>query len=157
LSLIHEEVEVAWCAYLAGLLDGEGYIAVAGPWPPQPRIDVTMCELAAVQACHARYGGSLLFYDRSRELGQGNRRPVHQWVASGRGVIRPLRDALPHLRVKQEQARITLAVAGGMRDQGGWTLTQAEAEARRRAYHRCRELNRRGRNEAASAAGEEER
>src|SRR5262245_26764669 len=47
-----------WCGYLAGLLDGEGYVGV-GKQALQAEVAVGMCEAQAVAKLHTIYGGSL--------------------------------------------------------------------------------------------------
>jgi hypothetical protein len=57
-ELLDTSDAVAWAAYFAGILDGEGYIGVQRTKGHlAPRISVRMCDHEVVVALHERYGG----------------------------------------------------------------------------------------------------
>lgn len=140
LALFTDPRPLEWRAYLAGLLDGEGCIGVfASEECHVAKVKVSMCERAPLDELHSHYGGGLNLHRPSNPMW----RDSWGWTVTGRGCIAPLRDALPFLRVKAEQARIVLAIAAGTSERGVH-LPAAERNRRRRAYHELRRLNARG-------------
>jgi hypothetical protein len=131
-ELLDTSDAVAWAAYFAGILDGEGYIGVQRTKGHlAPRISVRMCDHEVVVALHERYGGW---------------RDSAYWIVQGRQVCTPLRDALPYLRLKGEQARLALSVGVVIRPRGTQQrLTDEERARREDVYVRIRALNKRGR------------
>lgn len=92
-------------AYLAGLIDGEGYIGVKRSGRSfHARIQVRMVDEPAIAFLRDTLGGS---YYREKE--QPGRRPLYCWQASDAAAARILHAVLPYLRVKREQAETVLA------------------------------------------------
>jgi hypothetical protein len=108
LTLWDEEQSIAWCAWLAGLLDGEGCITIR----PQrrstflPAVRVVMCDEEPVTRLYAQYGGSFVLRPRPAPW-----RDAFSWQVTGRACQQPLKDALPYLVVKHRQAALVLEVA----------------------------------------------
>jgi hypothetical protein len=144
LTLLDEEANREWCAWLAGILDAEGWIGMRMRWrkgmAPTAAVAVKMCEPAVVRALHDRYAGRFALNARVER-----QRPTYEWVVAGRGCVGPLRDALssPFLLIKREQAVVVLEAAR-LTCPHGVSASDLDRAARVRAYHRCRELNRRG-------------
>lgn len=93
-------------AYLAGLIDGEGYIGVKRSRDSfSARIQVRMVDEPAIAFLAATLGGT---YYREREHA-ANRRPLYCFQASDLKAETILRAVLPYLRVKREQANTVLA------------------------------------------------
>jgi len=103
-------------AYLAGLVDGEGYIGIKksaaykcqGRKTPgyHARIQVRMVDEAAIRLLAETLGG---WYYREREA-HANRRALFCYQASDKSAELILRKLLPFLRVKAEQAKSVLAL-----------------------------------------------
>jgi hypothetical protein len=101
--------DVATLAYLAGILDGEGYIGVkrsANPGRVTPghhaRVSVKMNTPAPAVALLAEtFGG--------RHASE-NGRAMMCWQVTDAAAERTLRALLPYLRVKREQAENALAL-----------------------------------------------
>ena len=158
-------------AYLAGLIDGEGYIGIKKLKPTnrrrspsyQARIQVRMVEEAAIAFLAETLGGS--YYLESAHAANG--RPLFCYQASDAKAERVLRTVLPYLRVKRENAETVIAFrkwqAGqrkhrtkvtGYRDFRHWTgkpvripnlaLSDEYLFECERLYLRCKVLNRTG-------------
>jgi hypothetical protein len=142
-ELLDTSDAVAWAAYFAGILDGEGYIGVQRTKGHlAPRISVRMCDHEVVVALHERYGGCLCH----ATSWESHWRDSAYWIVQGRQVCTPLRDALPYLRLKGEQARLALSVGVVIRPRGTQQrLTDEERARREDVYVRIRALNKRGR------------
>jgi hypothetical protein len=141
LTLFDEEADRTWCAYFAGLLDGEGYIGALNSLTPL--VAIAMCEPDAVSAVYDRYRGHFSRRDGQRQTWRAS----YRWHVSGSLCVAPLRDALPFLRVKREQALIVLGIAPAVASRGYYGragLPELERQRRVRAYHKLRYLNRRG-------------
>jgi hypothetical protein len=97
-------------AYAAGLIDGEGCILIIRGKPrgvrvtPQYslRIVVGMSVLTGVKFLHELFGGSISVR-ANREY-----KPVNVWSVQTIQAEGVLRNILPYLRVKKEEARIGL-------------------------------------------------
>ena len=122
-------------AYVAGLIDGEGCISVnrsktKSDYIYSARIDVGMSAKAGplLKMLHTQFGGGL------RQIRKRTRRwaAAYAWGVFGHAAGRLLRDLLPHLVLKRQQASLGIElqdmIAGKTR---GWTK-------------KMRELNRKG-------------
>jgi hypothetical protein len=141
MTLFDEERGLAERAYLAGLLDGEGWI---GMWHPRGsgvygcRVGIRMTDRQPIDVMFRRYGGTFSLDESSRP---SHWRAIFEWKVCGRSCLPVLRDALPFLLVKRLQARIVLAVAASY---DGGRLDVMERERRRIAYLVLKSLNARG-------------
>jgi hypothetical protein len=92
--------------YLAGLLDGEGHIAVQNKKHPCGRIQVNMTDAEPLEWCAATFGGNFTGpYDK----GPG-KKLVYRWsTAQADTVSRILSLVRPHLKVKGQDADSVLS------------------------------------------------
>lgn len=97
-------------AYLAGILDGEGYFGIRkhkGDGKVNPRyqeeVKVSMVEVAPIRMLRDLFGGNV-----SKQ--KGTNRPLHRYEASDKvaGVL--CATLLPYLIVKRRNARIILSM-----------------------------------------------
>ena len=92
-------------AYVAGLIDGEGCVHVdARSLTAVVTVGMTARALDVLTALHRQFGGSLC---RSRAA-TGKWEEAHAWSASGPRAAGLLRQVLPHLIIKAEQARLAI-------------------------------------------------
>ena len=118
-------------AYLAGIIDGEGCIAIYGyhgNWIMSHgkrhrgfRLDVKvgMGEPEAVQLLMKTFGGSIYV----RKITPNGNKPSYSWTVSAKLAIACLRQLIPFLRVKKAQAEIALEfwdVREAMGHKYGW-------------------------------------
>ena len=137
-------------AYVAGLIDGEGCVSVqkaTNGWSHSPRVDVGMTVVAIdlLNALKAEYGGAV----RRTRPATDKWAEAWAWCASGPAAVTVLARCLPHLVLKEEQARLALKV-----DEIKLSLPETSAGRRRwdeDAGARCaaikdriQELNRKG-------------
>lgn len=143
-------------AYLAGLIDGEGYIGVkrtkrkdATSPIYHERIQVRMVHEGAIALLADTLGGS---YYRERAHAN-NSRPLFCYQASDAKAAEILARLLPYLIVKRESAQNVLRLRASKNDprarlRGGMTqrrLMDADVLAEREAiYLRAKDLNRVG-------------
>lgn len=101
-------------AYIAGLIDGEGYIGIRrfkgktnGRVTPgyQERIQVRMVDEQAINFLADTLGGT--YYAEKPHAHKG--RPLYCYSASDKIAVRIIRTVLPYLRVKRAVAEKVLA------------------------------------------------
>ncbi len=155
-------------AYIAGLIDGEGYVGIKktttkrnGRVNPQyqERIQVRMVNEGAIRFLADTLGGK--YYKESPSVAKG--RPLYCYQASDLQAVSILTAVLPYLRVKKENALAVLglrdrkknphkiAVIKTFKNRWGvdtdfrrWRHSPIEIEARERLYQRCKTLNKTG-------------
>lgn len=143
-------------AYLAGLIDGEGYIGIkrttrrdATSPIYHERIQVRMVHEGAIALLASTLGGN---YYRERSHAN-NGRPLYCWQASDAKAAGIARELLPYLIVKRAAAENLLRLRASKDDprarlRGGRTqrrLMDPDVLAEREAiYVRAKELNRVG-------------
>jgi hypothetical protein len=104
--------------YIAGLVDGEGYITMRiqthvdarhPTWAPQRRVilnlGINMTDPRGIREIHRRYGG---FFKTRRRPAKPTHRPLHCWILCNQQAGALLKKLTPHLRVKREEALIAL-------------------------------------------------
>jgi hypothetical protein len=87
--------------YLAGLLDGEGHIAIQNKEHSCGRIQINMTNAAPLEWCATTFGGN---FNGPYDKGKGKKK-VYTWsTAQADTVVRILSQVRPHLKVKGEDA-----------------------------------------------------
>jgi hypothetical protein len=149
-------VQETTLAYLAGLIDGEGYIGVkrttrhdaASPIYHE-RIQIRMVHEGAIALLASTLGGS---YYREKPH-SNNGRPLYCWQASDALACRILESVMPYLVVKREAAENVLRLRASKNDpraraRGGMRqrrlMDPAVLTDREAIYLRAKELNRVG-------------
>lgn len=84
-------------AYIAGVLDGEGYIGVYGEKHHVLTVGVKMCDPEAIGAIVDAFGGTNSGYENQFAY-------VFRWIVANRRAYDFLKAIRPFLRVKAEQA-----------------------------------------------------
>ena len=148
------ELTEAECGYIAGLIDGEGYIFIRfNPgdlsYPKGHRkrwrtwhlgVTVSNTNAPVIEWVHEKFGGNLFRGPAPKP----HQKPINCWTTTGRNVVPALSAALPHMIIKKRQAEIALAFAATMRGTGRAGHTP-EVTASREEWHReISALNRRG-------------
>lgn len=129
-------------AYLAGLVDGEGYIgATLTNYRNSitPVIRVNMCDKEGLELLQETFGGTGI---KPGKINNPKWRDQFVWNVSGKGVIPILQTLKPHLRIKEKQAKEILKSSwerGPTR-----SLDPKEKELRIIIYENLREFNKRG-------------
>jgi hypothetical protein len=99
-------------AYLAGIIDGEGCIGGAELQDKRAgrgagvmfTVFIGMTDREAAELACSLYGGHIRKTQDKRR--KAFRRPMFIWQAYGEIGARFLRDVLPYLRIKHEQAKV---------------------------------------------------
>ena len=105
-------IEHTTLAYLAGVLDSDGYIGInkrkAGKWAAnyQPRVQVKQVDTEATDLFRATFGGHLYRHEPSAERG----RPLWCWTVHSAACRPVLESLLPYLRIKRNRAENALAL-----------------------------------------------
>ncbi|MDO8673200.1 MAG: hypothetical protein Q7O66_17480 [Dehalococcoidia bacterium] len=144
-------------AYLAGLLDGEGNIAI--PTIPTKRgttrhtldVRITNTAVAVLQEIGAEWG-SKIAQIRKRHIERGYKETGDlRWSTQSAAIM--LREIRPYLRIKAQQADIALLLMETLRPREHRTvpLTDEEWSYREQLRLQLRVLNRRGGDAAAAA------
>lgn len=133
--------------YLAGLIDGEGYIGIkkqrrkdcVNPLYHE-RVQVRMVHEEAIRLLRDTLGGN---YYREKPHAH-NGRPLYCWQASDLLAVHVLRQVLPWLIVKRENAENVLLLRASKQRTDGreWrTLRPEVIEEREAIYLRAKALN----------------
>jgi hypothetical protein len=125
-------------AYLAGIVDGEGYIGLTkNKGTYGPRLLVGMTDKIVIDLLHETFGGRL-YEDKVR-----SGRVLYRWhVVNKADLERILSELLPHLRAKRAQAELVLEFVRGYEDQRHRpAITQQELQRRFDLYCRVKPLN----------------
>jgi hypothetical protein len=140
-------------AYLAGIVDGEGYIGIKRTAKPNgsisprycERIQVRMVNEEAIRLLTDTLGGN--YYAESMTQRRG--RPLFCWQASDAQAAGILRALLPYLRIKKGNAVAALALRESKADPRARrrgspakrVMEPAVLEHRQELYERCKALN----------------
>ena len=102
-------------AYLAGLIDGEGYIGIEERGRPETRrckspsfslaLSISMTDKAGIELIAQSFGERIRKYER-----EDGRKPYYVFSAHGNKRVRPILEAiLPYVQVKKPQVELALA------------------------------------------------
>lgn len=140
------------CAYLAGLIDGEGTISIShnktqseGSYSMVMRIynsDKRMCDwvykvvnIGGVSKCH-----------RVKSWDNPKHKPIYHWHTSNNGMRKILPQIIPFLVIKKEIAEIVLEWLEkyGRKKLSGKYLTFEDGQWKKEKYEYLKTLNYRG-------------
>jgi len=138
-------------AYVAGLLDGEGYIGIARMARDQYKHGVNYTPMVKLVSTHEplvsylieRFGGN-----RSHRVfpSHRNSRDAFEWgIRSRRRVLPFLKQIRPWLRVKADAADVVIGLCESMGRWGCNGMSDEEFQRRTRLWEDLRRLNHRGR------------
>lgn len=110
---IAREYTVAECAYLAGIIDGEGCIFIGnyscnpktGAKHYQTLIKVTVTDLPLIEWLQSTFGG--ISHTR-KTLSKGSRKTIHEWHATGDRVTHLCQIMMPYIIIKKRELEIML-------------------------------------------------
>jgi len=100
-------------AYLAGLVDGEGYVGIKKQ-KPRPdtinclyheRIQIRMVDEIAIKLFKQTFGGN---YYKETEHSKYSKKPLYCYQATDRLASQIIRKLLPYLLIKKRQAKLIL-------------------------------------------------
>ncbi len=100
-------------AYLAGLVDGEGYVGIKKQ-KPRPdtinalyheRIQIRMVEEKAIKLFKQTFGGN---YYRETDHSKYSKKPLYCYQATDRLAAKIIKILLPYLLIKNRQAKLIL-------------------------------------------------
>jgi hypothetical protein len=134
-------------AYVAGLIDGEGCISIyeskGRTFYHSVTVGMTAKALPILEQLQEKYGGNLTLHRKATDRWDA----AHTWSAHGDLATVVLEDVLPHLILKEEQARVALRVAEIRASlPARWMKPDADQRARKwtpGASDRCAILKRR--------------
>lgn len=104
-------------AYLAGIMDGEGTVALAkrSDRPSlKPTLHVGMTDLAVLELLRATFGGSV----RPKKVSAEHHKPQWVWRVYNRMAVDCIKQMRPYLITKGEAADALLAYAAVNRKRG---------------------------------------
>jgi hypothetical protein len=139
-------------AYIAGIIDGEGYVCIVRMRPTKKnpsgewiaRIGVKMTDEAPVRLCQTTFGGSLsVFTPKSINY----RRQQWCWSVTAKKAASVIIALLPYLQIKGNQGLLCIQLDETKHKIGEHfhnCLTQDEIDARHRLWLACSLLNQRG-------------
>lgn len=98
-------------AYLAGVIDSDGYISAANSTHKGRRYFGAAVGIAGTRRdphdlAAGLFGGNVRIYHPKDD--RAHHRPQYQWQRYGRSAVPVLAAVLPYLRVKTDQARLAL-------------------------------------------------
>lgn len=140
-------------AYLAGFLDGEGFIGLHARADPKRRtpghsviVTITNTKKASLDLFVAYFGGQTRLKLRLRQ--NPKHRPVWTLTLQGHRAVDAIRQLRPYIRLKSEQADLALAYARTLRNVGRRGHGVELVAHRLRLVGKVRQLNQRGVNAA---------
>lgn len=121
-------------AYVAGFVDGEGTVVIGRRYDIQ--VTIGQVDIRPLHRIAGFYGGHVSFVDRHNPRWKS----YHRVTVAGNAAVRMLRDILPYLIVKADQAELALRLMsvkrvqspGGHRKVLSWE-ERAERESFREA------------------------
>lgn len=139
-------------AYAAGFFDGEGSVILHRSSRVSLRgqdnhsryhlrITVTNTHLGALQLLKERWGGGIHNSRTSTHRVAGTTRIVYWWSVNSRQAATFLRDVLPFLVVKQEQARVGIYFQFHMSSRGKARVGDEDLAFRQATYEIMYRLN----------------
>lgn len=138
---------VAWAA---GFVDGEGCIALnryrnrystapTRPWVYTLKLDVAQKVTDPLERLVTLFGGRLY----REEVSRSRPRSIWHWVAQATVAEKALREMLPHLTVKREQAEVALSFqqrSSALSGCGKTRRSEKDVHQDQRDYERLRAL-----------------
>ena len=153
LCIYHGNLSVVDAAYLAGLIDGEGSIAVSRTQTGaaakackrghayRASVTVTMTDLDLLKWAKRATGVGQICPKKVNVI---KHRPAWTWSVWSTQAAALLEQLLPYLRIKKGQAENLIAFQGAMRRPGSKGLTDVEWAFREARYRQSQLFNRRG-------------
>lgn len=136
-------------AYMAGLIDGEGYVSVlkikrplakhSGVSDFRTMLVVKMCDPQAIKWIHRTFGGTKAFYE-AKELRSGG---YWKWTADGDNAAAILKAVYPYLRVKKRLAALAFKFRK-IATQAAWKKDSHRYKLLEELCRKVREANFRG-------------
>ena len=119
-------------AYLAGILDGEGYVTItrqktSGRFYYRANVQVSNTRFALLKWLKDRWGGQI-FPDGHAYRNRRNNAMCWKWNLECLMAKKALQDALPYLVLKEEQALSVLAFPGRSRSGRGRAYRRSDAD-----------------------------
>jgi hypothetical protein len=141
-----KQSNVSKYAYLAGLVDGEGCIAICQDSRNTSYFFVMLSianrDGGIMDWLIGTFGGSV--YHKSNKGFNGERIPIYEWRVYREKATPILKRSLPFLRIKKRQAEVWLRMAERLhragRPVGKTSLDAHELEVRLALFHECRSL-----------------
>ena len=131
--------------YLAGIIDGEGSLAIDIQKPTTDRktdyysirIIIVNTSLNLMNWLESKFGGKV----HKRTLVAG-RKQCYQWRIYSFNASKLLQECLPHMIIKKEHAQLIIKFMDTKKD--GWLVTFEVQEIRRLLYKKIKEINKLG-------------
>ncbi len=136
-------------AYIAGILDGEGYLAVTRRKFPENRsgyayritVEVVSTDKPLLDWLKRTTGiGSVI----CKRKASGNWKQAWRWTCWSQQSVALLKQVKKYLLLKGKQADIMLQFDYALRKPGSFGLRPKERRQQERAYDKCKVLNHRG-------------
>lgn len=138
------------CAYLGGIIDGEGSIMVIHHKPSPSngtkyeywvlRVLIANTNRILIDWLLERWGGGYSIGVSKNDAWKD----TYQWRADSAKAVPILKDAFPHLKLKRRQAELAFEMMSTARATGCKGHSPETVEARRRIAEEVRALNKRG-------------
>lgn len=137
-------------AYVAGIVDGEGYVGITRHASRSGRKGYRYCTQVSVASTDRdvlielqRFSGSGQV--REKTMYHTNRKQGYEWQVWGQQARQFILLIRRYLFLKAGQAKLVVEYAKRFgRRRGRYGLTQSEQDAQTSLYWQCRTLNRRG-------------
>ena len=139
-------------AYLAGIVDGEGCVGIEcmapckkkdGTWIRKhnyytPRLTVVNTNKILMFTLMRYLNGT---FDERKKL--SGRKPCYRWHVFGEKLEEDIKNILPYLQIKYEQAQLVLEFRETV-GKTGWNVSEEVLQKRHQLYIQCRDLNKVG-------------
>ena len=129
-----------WMIWAAGFFDGDGSVSIfrqsAGYL--HLKISVAQVKKEPVEILYVLFGGGLRLHRREPS---SRYQPTWNWYATGAKALRALKQMVPWMVGKREQARLAIEFQENMRHRGPESYDKEEQARRSRYRERIRALN----------------
>jgi len=108
-AYVRKEYSVEQCAYMAGLVDGEGSLVIAYPKRRdfQTYITITSTTPKIIEWIVGVFGGSITTYTQ-KQTPKNSRKMAYKWQATGYRLDHIIEVIYPYLTEKKEQAAVLI-------------------------------------------------
>jgi hypothetical protein len=142
------------CAYMAGLLDGEGSIRIRMHMQEtkkigrgyqiktQASIHIANCDISVLKWAEDRFGGRISGRPALRE----RKTPLYDWSCSTQQAAQVLQQILPYLIIKREQANIYLEFMSTMKLYGYFGVPEEVFAKRLELINKIIPFHKKGKN-----------
>ena len=139
------ELTIAELAYIAGIVDGEGSIAISrytycGHYEYRLRVNITLTYSDIPQEMVELFGGTISLRKPKKET----HKLAYAWVISCNAAVDFLKQIQPYLRIKAEQCRLGIEFQEVCHHRTNYYKTKTDIALEEEYWNKVTALNKKG-------------